>query len=269
MNEENNQNIDMPTPIKIFVGSEVGNEKAEKALHWSVINTSTVSVEINWMNDKYKGSVWDKWNKGRNHRKQDTDQGWKTNFSGFRWAIPELCGFKGRAIYMDVDQIVIKDIKQMWELPIGKYAALAIHPSRTDVMLLDCAKFSGDWWKRINEMRPSGRLQSRYRLQVQKQYGIGKMDKIYNCLDGEEWDPEKTRLVHYTEMSTQPWRPFPKNMEYKDHAVPALELLWNKHYVSALEFEKQHNITLGSPETYESGPIVFGNIISKVGDYQK
>lgn len=256
-------------PIKVFVGSEPGNEKAEKALHWSIINTSTVPVEINWMNDIYNGSVWEGWNKGRDHRKQDSGEGWKTNFSAFRWAIPELCGFKGKAIYLDVDQIVLKDIKQMWELPTESYAALAITPIRTDVMLMNCEKFGGDWWPRLKKMKPSGKSQKSYRKLVESNFGIGPLDTIYNCLDGETWDVTKTRLVHYTKMSTQPWRPFPENMDYKSHAVPSLEILWKDHYSSALEFELKNKIRLGAPISYQSPPIIFGQVTSKVADYYK
>lgn len=263
------ENIDTSTPVKVFVGSEIGNEKAEKALHWSIINTSSGPVEINWMNDKYKGSIWDGWNKRRKHRKQDTGQGWKTNFSAFRWAIPELCNFEGRGIYLDVDQIVLKDIKKMWGLLMGNCATLTINRWKTDVMLMKCKKFDAEWWPRIEKMRPSGRLQSYYRTLVYKKGRMGTMDPIYNCLDGEFWDPNKTRLVHYTEMSTQPWRPFPENMEYKPHPVPELELLWNQHYSAALEFEKNYNIQLGSPDPNNPTPIVVGNVISKVADYQK
>jgi hypothetical protein len=252
--------------VKIFVGSEPGNEKAEKALHWSIINTSSTPVEINWMCDKYKGSVWDGWNKNRDHRMQDSGEGWKTNFSAFRWAIPELCKFSGKAIYLDVDQIVLKDIKQMWDLDLGGYAALAINPLRTDVMLMDCQKFGGDWWKRIAAMKPSGKSQKSYRKLVDSKYGIGPLDGIYNCLDGIGWDSDKTRLVHYTKMSTQPWRPFPQNLDYKRHANSEMELLWKECYTSALEFELEHKLTLGSPKTYESPEIVYKNIISQVAE---
>lgn len=262
------QNTTPLEPVRIFIGSEIGNEKAEKALHWSIINTSSGPVEVNWMNDKYKGSIWDGWNKRREHRKQDTGEGWKTNFSAFRWAIPELCNFNGRAIYLDVDQIVLKDIRQMWSLRFGQSAALAINLFRTDVMLMKCKRFNADWWPRIEKMKPSGKVQASYRRVAYNKGKIGKLDPIYNCLDGEFWDPNKTRLVHYTEMSTQPWRPFPENMEYKPHPVPELELLWNQHYAAALEFEKTHNIKLGSPDPSNSSPIIVGNIISRVADYQ-
>lgn len=236
--------------IRIFIGTEAGNEKAEKALHYSIIKNCKSNVDIYWMSDKYKDSVWDNWNKGRNDRTQNSGVGWKTNFSVFRWAIPELCNYSGKAIYLDVDQIVLKDIEQMWNLDIGNYAALAIKEERTDVMLIDCSKFKADFWPKIQKMKPSGKNQKYYRLLVQEKLSIGTLDKIYNCLDGKGFNPETTRLVHYTKMNTQPWMPFPKVMEYRSHDNKEMENLWFRYYKEALEFEFTNKYTLGSPDNF-------------------
>jgi len=252
------------TPIKIFIGSEPGNEKAEKALHWSIINTSTVPTEIHWMTDIYPNSVWSGWNKGRDHRKQDSGEGWKTNFSAFRWCGPELCGFKGRSIYLEVDEIVTKDIKQMWELPMNNKMALAITVERTDAMLMDNEKFNVDWWPKIETMKPSGKSQKSYRVKVEKNNGIGLLDPIYNCLDGKGYDPEKTRMVHFTKMSTQPWHPFPQNMEYKKHSNPVVEELWHDYYSQSIKFEKDNNVVLGAPKTVNEPPQVVGLVTNQV-----
>jgi len=252
------------SPIRIFIGSEPGNQKAEKALHWSIINTSTVPVEINWMTDFYQNSIWNGWNKKRDHRKQDSGEGWKTNFSAFRWCVPELCGFKGRGIYLEVDEIVTKDIKQMWELPMNDKMVLAITNERTDAMLMDNEKFNVDWWPKIEVMKPSGKQQKGYRVMVEKKEGIGKLDDIYNCMDGKGYDPEKTRMVHYTKMSTQPWHPFPQNMEYKPHENPVVAELWHDYYAAALKFEKDNNVVLGIPPTADTPPQVIGLVTNQV-----
>jgi lipopolysaccharide biosynthesis glycosyltransferase len=213
--------------IKIFIASEPGNEKAEQTLHWSIKNTTSGPFEIAWMTDILP--EWQGWNKGRDNRKQNSGVGWATNFSCFRWAIPELCNFNGKAIYLDVDQLLIKDIRQMWELPMNDSAYLAIRPERTDVMLMDCSKFKNHWWPSINEMKPSGNLQNYYRKIVSKYCSVGKLDEIYNCLDGENYN-ESTRLIHYTNMNTQPWHPFPNVINYKPHKNEQISDLWNKCY---------------------------------------
>lgn len=215
------------------------------------------------MTELYKGSIWDGWNKGRTHSRQDSGEGWKTNFSVFRWTIPELCGFKGKGIYLDVDQILIKDIKQMWDLPLDDKMVISITDERTDVMLMDNEKFNADWWKKIEQMKPSGKSQKSYRVSVQKRNGIGRLDTIYNCMDGKGYDPEKTRLLHYTKMNTQPWHPFPQNVKYVPHENPVVDEIWHDHYAKALEFEKENNVVLGAPKSFEADPQVIGLVTNQ------
>lgn len=229
--------------IKIFIATEFGHEKAEKALEYSILSSTNQPVEINWMKNE-RGEIFSGWNKGRDHNLMNSGEGWKTNFSCYRWAIPELCNFQGRAIYLDVDQLVLKDISQMWNLEMGDSAVLTIKPEKTDVMLMDCSKFTKDWWPKLKWMKPSGKHQLQYRKLVQKRNLIGTLDPIYNCLDGDGFS-EETRLVHYTKMNTQPWHPSPESMEYKPHKILAMEELWWKYYNKSLEYEKQTGKILG------------------------
>lgn len=229
--------------IKIFIATEPGHEKAEKALEWSIINSTSGEFEIFWMDDG--SGTFSGWNKGRLHNKQNSGEGWKTNFSCYRWAIPELCDFSGKAIYLDVDQIVLKDIRQMWDLDLQNKAVLTIRPEKTDVMIMDCSKFSGSWWPRLSQMKDSGKSQKHYRVLVESLNLIGQMSEIYNNLDGEGFS-EETRLVHYTKMNTQPWHPFPENLTYKTHKNFFIEKMWHDFYAKALEYEKEHGVILGS-----------------------
>src|SRR3954463_7122855 len=47
----------------------------------------------------------------------DLRQGSRTNFSFARFAIPELKNHSGRAIYMDADMLVFRDVAELWSLP--------------------------------------------------------------------------------------------------------------------------------------------------------
>lgn len=219
--------------IQIFVGSEPGNQDAEIALEYSIRSTTSGPYNITWMSYGIPCSIWQHWNTGRANRVQNTQNGWKTNFSAFRWAIPELCNFSGRAIYLDVDQIVLADIRQMWELPMNDCSYLAITPERTDVMLMDCSKFNAKWWPSIKKMKPSGWAQRYYRYIATKNTSVGKLDKIYNCLDGHGYC-NQTRLVHYTKMSTQPWQPFPDVINYEPHESKVMREIWNCTFSKAL-----------------------------------
>lgn len=227
MNEPSNSDL-----INIFIGSEPGNQDAEKVLQWSIEQTTSGPFEVMWMSDGIPASLWQHWNKGRPDRTQNTAKGWKTNFSAFRWAIPELCQFQGRAIYLDVDQIVLKDLRQMWELPMNGCSYLAIQPERTDVMLMDCSCFSGNWWPALSKMKPSGHTQKHYRVLTQKNTKVGLLDPIYNCLDGDGYS-DQTRLVHYTKMDTQPWHPFPSTIQYKTHKSAKMQEIWDNSWQAA------------------------------------
>ena len=84
--------------IKLFIGTSANYEDrdAELVYEYSLRRNSSSSLEINWMRlSNQRGSFWSNWN----------TKGWHTPFSGFRWAVPYLCNFKGRAIYTDVDMI--------------------------------------------------------------------------------------------------------------------------------------------------------------------
>jgi lipopolysaccharide biosynthesis glycosyltransferase len=218
--------------IKIFIGSEPGNQDAEITLAWSISQTTSGPYEINWMSEGIPCSIWQHWNKGRDHNIQNTKTGWKTNFSAFRWAIPELCNFKGKAIYLDVDQIVLKDIRNLWDLPVNDFSYLAINNVRTDVMLLNCDKFENSWWPSINKMKISGHSQRYYRQLVEKNTKVGNLDKKYNCLDGEGFD-EETSIIHFTKMSTQPWKPFPQNINYQPHKNKIMQEIWETSFDQA------------------------------------
>ena len=59
-----------------------------------------------------------------------------TLFSLVRWWVPELRNFKGRAIYLDSDMVILDDICKIFNLPMNTCAVLRTpDPS---VMLIDC-----------------------------------------------------------------------------------------------------------------------------------
>lgn len=76
-------------------------------------------------------------------------------FGGFfiqRFAVPELCNFQGKAIYLDACTLVLDDLLNLLHLEMGGKGALAHsvvegHPESgryTSVMLLDCEKLK-EW----------------------------------------------------------------------------------------------------------------------------
>jgi lipopolysaccharide biosynthesis glycosyltransferase len=218
--------------------------KAEKALEYSIRKNSSVPYTIEWM-DTYRGrEAWQGWNK----------KNWYTPFSHFRFAVPEANKFKGRAIYMDVDQIILKDPKELFELEIPEDKAwLAIAPSRTDVMVFDCAKFkdmvANSNWPCVEEMKENkdSEHMGTYIKKIKDYWHPlpsrwccndgGVMSNQGNKFQTKEYDPETTCLLHYTQMDWQPWKPYPEKFNYPPHPHARAESIWWQMYAGALERE--------------------------------
>ena len=122
--------------IKIFIGTSANGEdaEAEMTLEYTLKKHASQPIDITWMRQtKDLTSPWGGWK---------TNQ-WATPFSGFRWAIPEVCGFKGKSIYMDVDMVCNKDITELWDTDLGDKPMLAKYYNgrwELSVILFDCEK---------------------------------------------------------------------------------------------------------------------------------
>ena len=125
--------------IRIFVGCSANGEDAEAQamLEYTLRHYATEPVEINWMMlSRDPASPW--YSDPKKNAGWNTIM-WATPFSVFRWAIPHVCNFEGKAIYMDVDMIARTDIAKLWNQEIPK-AILWKDEKNSCVMLMDCAK---------------------------------------------------------------------------------------------------------------------------------
>lgn len=153
---------------------------------------------------------------------KDLRQGSRTNFSFARFAIPELKNYEGRGIYLDADMLVFRDIGELWDIPFegasiviqeelpdhavkhDKAGAPAQRIKQCSVMLVDCAK--ARWDVRDIVAGLDGRYtyeQLMYELCILPEAAIRyAVPFAWNSL--EHYDAS-TRLIHYTDMDTQPW----------------------------------------------------------------
>lgn len=134
----------------------------------------------------------------------------RTPFSFQRFLIPELCGFAGRAIYMDADMQVFCDIDALWNHPLEGHDLLTVPPAgdglsgQFSVMLLDCARLH---WR--VETIVAGLDTRRYSYEqlmgeMCVAESIGRtLAPGWNSL--EAYTAGQTCLLHYTNMVTQPW----------------------------------------------------------------
>ncbi len=200
----------MTSTIDIFVGADRSQLLAVSVLEHSILRHTEASVSVAPLIDLDLPEP------------NDLRQGSRTNFSFARFAIPELKGYSGRAIYLDADMLVFRDIRELWELPFGpaciniqedlpehaiahaKAGAPDKRRKQCSVMVIDCEKTRWDVREIVAGL--DGRYtyeELMYEMCILEEsdirYGV---PFAWNSL--EHFDLH-TRLIHYTDMNTQPW----------------------------------------------------------------
>jgi len=218
--------------IRIFVGtSETEDRWIERVLVYTLLQNTERELEITML----RPSMFEDWDK----------TGWGTPFTCFRYAIPHMCDFKGKAIYMDCDQMNFRDIGDFYDTDLGDCAfgmvwdELNMNPKEfagTDrergwfsdsMVLIDCEK-AAQWIDPIEDIAKcnwgyknvfSKKIGSPYREKVEDVI-IKRMDARWNSFDGYVTDGAATdRLdqqqyplqdiwhLHFTSLSSQIWHP--------------------------------------------------------------
>ncbi len=225
--------------IKLFIGtSDWEDEWIERIYLYSLFKNTKEKLDITFLRPK----MFKNW----------TRRGWGTPFTNFRYAVPELCNFEGKAIYTDCDQLNFRDIDDLWNIDLEGCAYGMVWDALQDngmtwratdlargwysdsVILMDCAKakdhvasieeianFDGNYkWHWITEIgNPL----------VEKVEGVIKrLDPRWNSFDGrntsfkpkdmdKQYQPkfeiDDIWHLHFTTLSTQPWHP-----KYSPHA---------------------------------------------------
>lgn len=197
--------------IRVYVGVDRSQLLAVPVLEYSIKRHTTAKVEVIPMLDLPVPVP------------ADPRNGQRTGFSFSRFCIPKLSGYKGKAIYMDADMLVFRDIRELWDIPFDgakiviqqevkfaeestqKVGAPKVRKKQCAVMLLDCDRLDWDV-----ETIVAGMDEGKYDYdQLMSELAILDEEHVkygvpfeWNSL--EHWDPE-TRLIHYTDVYTQPW----------------------------------------------------------------
>ncbi len=227
--------------IKLFVGCAPNGEDAESqmVLEYTARKHSSMPIDIVWMqhsNDPM--NFWAGW-------KSST---WATPFSGFRWGIPAACGYEGQAIYMDSDMIILDDLAKLWNEPWDDSAIIQMKGGwRTCVAKWECRR-AGEVLPTIGEIRenPHSHQQLFSSLQ-QHSHLVQKFDRQWNNFDGENDKIEDIKILHYTDMSTQPHGKYavPRlqeelrthwfDGEFREHRRQDVQDTFDKYYDEAIE----------------------------------
>ena len=191
-------------PVRIFLGTEPRQHRAERVFVWSIeqVRDPGRVYEIFLM----KGL--------RGFRRR----GWTTGFSNYRCAIPHCAAAAGRAIYNDVDQIYLSDPAELFDLDLGEHGYLAVAPNDNSVMLIDCERMAKVW------PFEAACTESKAAL-LRRATGVpgncGPLEAGWNARDGE-YREGRSHCLHYTNLHTQPWAPFPERFVYQEHPQGSL-----------------------------------------------
>lgn len=130
--------LTVKAPVRVFVGTDEAQMLGVKLLEYSIKKHASISVDVQPIDDSSVPVPKDPANRSR------------TGFSFSRFRIPELCGYKGRGIYMDADMQVFYDILDLWSRPFeGASVLYADGPASSgrapqfSVLLMDCGSL--DW----------------------------------------------------------------------------------------------------------------------------
>lgn len=187
-------------PVSVFVAATAAEWLPTRVLEFSIQETSALPVQLHRI-ASFERSI----PMPRELRNRP-----RTPFSFQRFLIPELCGYQGRAIYLDADMQLFTDIGALWNTPMDGHDLLTVREGtegrkgQFSVVLLDCERLQ---WR--IESVVQGLDEGRYTYE-QLMYemcvagSVGRtLDPGWNSL--EKYEPGQTRLLHYTDMDTQPW----------------------------------------------------------------
>jgi Glycosyl transferase family 8 len=188
-------------PVRVYVGSQEAQMLAVKVLEFSIRERTDAEVQVYPLHES----------RVEFPLPQDPRNRPRTPFSFQRFYIPALNGFKGRAIYLDSDMQVFRDIMELWTLPFDGADLLAARElgesgrrPQFSVMLLNCAELRWDLSDIVAAL-DRGELTYEtlmYEMAVARKIRAA-IDPSWNSL--ERYVPEETGLLHYTDMPTQPW----------------------------------------------------------------
>ena len=202
--------------IKLFVGADGNNcdLESQAVLEWSVRKHASEPVDIVWMQQAAKGPY----------------SGWqcksgRTPFTHFRWSIPSLCNYQGRAIYSDSDFVFVADIAELWRQPIPN-VALVRNPTgkvSTSLILFDCAKARGHVpsLETLRTMSDAhGTVHHYFRANT---HLLNPTDGNWDCADlrGYQLGDPAIKAIHYTRIESQ---------IHLKHALPRLKAEGRAHW---------------------------------------
>jgi lipopolysaccharide biosynthesis glycosyltransferase len=249
-------------PLKIFIGSGEQSLLERKVLIYSLHKHTQSNLDIAVFNGTHnaveKGGQPPALAPLPLHLKYRN----QTEFSLYRYLIPELCSFSGRALYLDSDMICLQDIGGLFDVDVAGYDFMAKREYADrdgekmwglSVMLINCERSRFPLEKIFEEIDRGLYTYTEFSQMGKKflahhPYQIGEIDPSWNVFDHA--DPN-TRLIHYTNLSTQPWK-------YPGHPQGELWFSYLREACAA-GFVTDHDINLTVQRGYARPDLRQGN----------
>jgi hypothetical protein len=198
-------------PIRIFIGYDQREEIAYHVLCASIMRRASAPIQITPV---ALGHLRDVFSRERNALQS-------TEFSFSRFLTPYLCGFRGWAIFMDCDMLVLEDICEVWN-------------KRDDSLAVMCVKH--DHVPRETE-KFLGQVQTRYERKNWSSF------MLMNCDRCRALTPEYVNRASGLELHRFTW--------LADEEIGALPSRWNHlvDYDEAIDAKLISNLhfTRGGP----------------------
>jgi hypothetical protein len=193
--------LDVESPIRVYVGATEEQMLAVKVLEYSIRKHCSVTVEVLPL---HQASI-------EIPQPKDPRNIGKTPFSFQRFVVPELAGRRGRAIYLDSDMQVFRDIRTLWMAPF-EGAQILTCPStdpahrrpQFSVMVMDCSALAWDVSAIVRDLDEGKYTYEQVMYEMALAPRVRQsIDPVWNSL--ERYEEDVTALIHYTDMPTQPW----------------------------------------------------------------
>lgn len=180
--------------IRVFIGSSDKLRCAEPAIENSIRANTSAEVEITFMRPEDLG----------------LEPTGCTGFTNLRYAVPELAGYAGFAIYLDVDMLVLGDIAELYSYAeAGRWVVLK--DGSNEVAVISCGTH-----RHLPSLRNLHRF-NKHQLKAMCRESQ-RIPLTWNCEDSV---PQGAKLVHLTDLKCQPWL---ENPEYPHPCPEAVEL---------------------------------------------
>lgn len=138
---------------------------------------------------------------------------WVTPWTAYRWAVPELCDFSGRAVYFDCPTIVFGDIAELASAAMPRGAAVLMHRAgrtlSTSCIVFDCAAAGKSLPKVADLKKDVGAHQTVGRLLERRPKLVGPLPGNWGASDWEfaRAPREHFESVHFERPHTAPHVP--------------------------------------------------------------